>query len=106
MKEIYNRSWVDVRVGRTIQVWNGCAAQPAPGGRRYDRNEQQEREKAYDQALRAVEREVKRAPRLRKGRLEAQNRIVALFARFSANALDLEKETVQILTDDFLPAGA
>jgi hypothetical protein len=37
--------------------------------------------------------------------IAAQERITASFARFSAIALDLEHEAVQLLIDDFLPAG-
>ena len=105
MNQLYSWPWIEAQVAQTIQVWEGCAGQPAPAGRRYSPKEQQKRETAYDLALRDVEREVKRAPRSRKERLKTQSRIVASFARFSATALDLKKETVQILTDDFLPVG-
>jgi hypothetical protein len=55
--------------------------------------------------LQAVEREAKKKPRTRAERLEAQERITASFARFSAAALDLEDDAVELLTDDFLPVG-
>ena len=88
-----------------MQVWSGCAGQSASAGRRYSEKEQQKKEKAYDEALRSVERDLKRAPRTKSERLDTQNRIVASFARFSATALDLEPEMVDLLTNDFLPAG-
>jgi hypothetical protein len=105
MQQIYSWSWVEAQVAQTIEVWHRGAAQPAQEGPRYSLKEQQKREKAYDQGLRAVEREVSRAPRTRAARLERQNRIVASFARFSATALDLDEKTIKLLTDDFLPVG-
>ena len=105
MQPIYSWSWVEAQVDQTIEVWDSGAAHSALNGAQYTRKQQQEREKAYDQGLRAVEREVKRAPRTKADRIKAQDRIVAAFARFSATALDLEAETVNLLTDDFLPVG-
>jgi hypothetical protein len=106
MPQIYSWSWVETQVAQTIEVWEGGTAHSASSGEQYTRKQQQEREKAYDQGLRAVERELKRAPRTKADRLKTQDRIVASFARFSATALDLEAETVHLLTDDFLPVGA
>ncbi len=105
MQQLYSWSWVEAQVAQTIEVWNGCAASSALGGPRYCLKEQQKREKAYDQALRAVEREARKAPRTKAERLETQNRAIASFAQFSATALDLEEETIQLLTNDFLPVG-
>ena len=105
MQPIYSWSWVEAQVEQTIAVWDSPAASSTLDGALYTRKQQQEREKAYDQGLRAVEREVKRAPRTKADRLKTQDRIVAAFARFSATALDLEGETVHLLTDDFLPVG-
>ena len=68
-------------------------------------DEQKQREKAYDKALREVEREAKRKPRTRTERLEAQERITASFGRFSAAALDLPDDAIQLLTGNFLPVG-
>jgi hypothetical protein len=105
MRETFDWSWVEERVAETIEVWNGCAAGSANGGRRYCAEEQTTREKAYDEGLREVEREAKRRPLTRLERLEAQERITASFGRFSAAALDLPDDAVQLLTDDFLPVG-
>jgi hypothetical protein len=106
MKRLYSWPWVQKQVDQTIAVWDGCAARPAPAGLQYNSNEQARREKAYDQGLQEVEREVRRAPRTRAERLEAQSRILSSFARFSAIALDLEDATIKLLTDEFLPVGA
>lgn len=105
MQPIYSWSWVEAQVEQTIAVWDSAAANSTLDGAQYTRKQQQAREKAYDQALRAVEREVKRAPRTKADRIKTQDHIVAAFARFSATALDLEGETVHLLTDDFLPVG-
>lgn len=105
MRETYSWPWVEAQVAQSIDVWNGSAAQPACAAPRYSPAEQKKREKAYDEALRAVEREAKRKPRTRPDRLAAQQRITACFAQFSAAALDLESDAVGLLTDDFLPVG-
>lgn len=106
MPPIYSWSWVETQVAQTIEVWESETAHSALSEAQYTRKQQQVREKAYDQGLRAVERELKRAPRTKADRLKTQDRIVAAFARFSATALDLETEAVHLLTDDFLPVGA
>jgi hypothetical protein len=105
MRQSYSWAWVEAEVAETIKVWNSGAGRPAPRARRYTAKDQQIRETAYDEGLRAVEQEVKRAPRARRERLETQERIVATFARFSAIALDLEGDTIKLLTNDFLPVG-
>ncbi len=105
MQPLYSWSWVEARVAQTIEVWNGGAAQATQDRPQYSPIEQQKREKAYDQGLLAVEQEVKRNPRSKAQRIQAQDRIVASFARFSATALDLEGDAVKLLTDDFLPVG-
>jgi hypothetical protein len=105
MKQFYSWSWVETQVARTIDILNDSAAPSVLGGIQYSLHEQQKREKAYDEALRAVEREAKRTPRNRLERFARQNRITTSFARFSAAALDLEDEAIALLTNDFLPVG-
>jgi hypothetical protein len=105
MRQSYSWAWVEAEVAETIKVWNSGVGRPAPRARLYTAKDQQIRETAYDEGLRAVEQEVKRAPRARRERLETQERIVATFARFSAIALDLEGDTIKLLTNDFLPVG-
>jgi hypothetical protein len=106
MQRLYSWPWVEAQVARTIEVWNDGAARSALGGPRYCVEEQQRREKAYDEALRTVEREVRRTPRSQAERLQTQARITTAFARFSATALGLEKDAIDLLTQDFLPVGA
>lgn len=103
----YNWAWVERQAGETGAAWNECAARRMPDGPRYTAREQQQREKAYDEALDAVERTLKQARRHRDaaGRRATQQRVIELFARFSAAALDLHDDAIALLTDDFLPAG-
>ena len=105
MQQIYSWSWVEAQVAETIAVWKDCASSAELGGPRYSLKEQQRRERAYDEAMRAVEREVKRTPRTKANRLAMQERITAVFAKFSAAALGLEREATELLTEDFLPVG-
>lgn len=105
MQRLYSWPWVEAQVAQTVEIWGDCAGRSALGGPQYCAHEQRKREKAYDEALRVVEREVRRTPRSRKERLETQAQITAAFARFSTTALGLEKEAVDLLTDEFLPVG-
>lgn len=105
MATIYGASWVEKRIEETIELWNASALEPFNAGKRYSPEEQQTRERAYDQGLQAVERELRNAPRTKAERLEVQQRITASFARFSAAALDLDSATINLLTNDFLPVG-
>ena len=104
MQPLYNWSWVEAQVAQTISLWSDSTASPAQSGPRYSPNEQRKREAAYDEGLRAVEREARRA-RSKAERLRTQKRVTAAFARFSAIALDLEDDAIHLLTDDFLPVG-
>ena len=105
MDQIYSWAWIETQVAQTIDVWNACGSQEARGGRHYGPEEQARREEAYDRELQSVEQEVRRAPRAKAERIETQDRLIASFARFSATALDLDGETIKILTDEFLPVG-
>lgn len=107
MNRIYSWPWVEERAAETAMAWNACATDRMPDAPRYSPSMQREREKAYDQGLETVERELKRARgnRSTAGRLETQHRVTAAFARFSAAALDLSDDCIDMLTHDFLPVG-
>jgi hypothetical protein len=94
------------QVARSIDLWNGMPVESAQDGPLYSAKEQEKRERAYDEALAAVEREAKLAARTRAERLEVQDRVIASFGRFAGVALGLEEEAVGLLTHGFLPAGA
>ena len=105
MEKPYSWSWVEHEAARTVAAWENCARRPWPGGPRFSRQEQKIREKAYDEGLRAVERETRKAPRTKADRLDAQRRVVAVFPGFAATVLGLEEGAVDLLTRGFLPAG-
>jgi hypothetical protein len=105
MEQRFSRSWVEERVEECIELWEACALCSMPLSPRYTRKEQRKREEAYDQGLRAVQREARRAARTPAEQFLAWQRIVALFPRFAAAALGLEGDTVQLLTGGFLPLG-
>ena len=105
MDRLYSWAWVEAQVARTIEVWNAGDGWSALGGVQYSLQEQERRENSYDEALRAVERELKRTPRSKTEQLQTESRITAVFARFSATALGLEPDAIDLLTHDFLPVG-
>lgn len=86
-------------------MWKSCAVRKATPARRYSAAEQNQREKAYDDGVSAVERELKRTRRTMGERQSAQNRIIAAFGQFATLALGLEGEAVQLITNDFVPVG-
>jgi hypothetical protein len=110
MRTLYDNAWMEAEASLTGQVWQRCVSASLPPGPRITSSEQRTREKAYDEGLRAVEREVKRAPRSRaRSREEKQathDRILHAFGRFSATALDLDPTAIDLLTHGFLPVGS
>ncbi len=111
MLQEFSWPWVQSQAAQTANAWNHCAALPLPAAPHFGSLQQNQREKAFDEAVRAVEHDVKRVPvtrpsLTRSDRLAAQRRITASFARFAATALDLEDAAISLITNDFLPAGA
>ena len=105
MRELRGSAEVEVYVGQASELWGRCALGILPALPRFTRGEQRKREKAYDEGLRAVQREARRAPRTTAGRVQMRERIVAVFPGFAAIALGIEGEANQLLTDGFLPMG-
>ena len=105
MENRFHSSWVEAQVASCAKVWTRCASDPPSLEPQYSRRDHEAREIAYDAELRAVEWEARRAARHKDESSVSQDRILASFARFAVNALDLEPETVALLTGDFLPAG-
>ena len=105
MEQRYCWDWVEAQVERSIKLWNLCPMPSIPASIRYSVKEQRTHEKAYDDGLRAVQREARRVPRNREGRGLARERIVAVFPQFASAALDLGEEQVALITSDFLPVG-
>ena len=105
MEMSYTAGWVDAQVAQTIPQWDRCALPSLPASVRYTPKEQRTHEKAYDQGLRAVRREARRAPRTRSERLASQQRIVQLFPGFASVALGLNDEQNDLITGRFLPVA-
>jgi hypothetical protein len=96
--ETYDWAWVETQVDRTVDAWHGSAGVSASRARQYSPEEQRVNAIAYDAALLEIEEALRRPP-------VAQDRVVAAFARFSANALGLDREATGLLTDGFVPVG-
>lgn len=103
--ESYDWKWVEAQVALTVETWSASAnGRPQDAGR-YTAAEQAAHEQAYDEALHEVESELEHSPEHAEEQVERQNRIVAAFARFSASALHLDKDSIGVLTREFLPVG-
>jgi hypothetical protein len=103
--ETYGWPWMEAQVEQTVELWHESAAASTRNARRYSHREQEEHEKAYDEALNAVEADLQWVPGSEAERLGTHERIVASFAQFSARALDLNGEAIELLTREFLPIG-
>jgi len=95
--ETYDSAWVDAQVQNTVELWRESAAQSQQNLPHYSPSEHAKNEQAYDEALTAVEEDLEQ--------IGFEDRIVASFARFSAKALHLDSEAIDLLTHEFLPAG-
>ena len=102
--ETYDDGWVNAQVTRTVEVWHDCATGVVQNPQRYSISEQDMREQAYDEALSSVEKDLQRAA-TKLDRILLRERFVGSFARFSAKALNLEGEAIDLLTREFLPVG-
>lgn len=90
---------------QTAGLWNGCARSSLPALPRLTPKQQRLREKAFDQGLSAVEGEARRKPRSQAEKQAVQQRLTTLFPRFAAAALGFDAETIDLLTQGFLPIG-
>src|SRR5579872_529124 len=105
MAAFYNDCWVAAEVSRCTELWRERAASPSQLAPLYSTRDHEARESAYDAALHEVEWEAKRLAPSPRTRAAAESRMIAAFARFAQNALDLHQEQIGFLTDHFLPAG-
>lgn len=101
----FDDSWIATQADRTAQRWDACANLPIPNAPLYGAAEHARREAAYDRSLDSVEREIKSAPRSKTERLAVQDRLVPSFGQFAAAAMGLDPEAIDLITNDFLPAG-
>jgi hypothetical protein len=105
MERGYNWAWVESAVSASIADWNSSADSAIQDSERFSCRDQELKEAAYDEALRSVEREAKRARLGKADRRQAQRNIVAIFPRFASLALGLEDDAIHLLTDGFFPVG-
>lgn len=101
MEPIGSQSWVRAQTAHNMSEWRRCAGSWCHSTPRFTEHNQRMRESAYDRGLRAVER-CATSPSA-SGRV--QQKLIASFARFAAEALDLGHDSVKVLTKGFLPVG-
>jgi hypothetical protein len=94
--EMYGVAWVESQVAQATELWLDASGDCYPGAVSYGQKEQEQREHAYDEALTEVESGLQNKP---------QEQLVASFGRFAARALDLDAESIHLLTQQFLPIG-
>jgi len=95
--------WVLAQVERRMDDWRRSAGEWSHRAPRFTARAQRRREKAYDRALRTVERHLQHASPSDSAR--TRHRFIAAFARFAAEAMDLGPQAVDLLTSGFLPVG-
>jgi len=103
--ETYDWPWVETQAAQTADVWHESAGVSAPRARLYSLEEQQVNEDTYDEALLEVEKALWAPPLTREARTCTEDRIVASFAKFCAEAMELDGEATELLTNQFLPIG-
>ncbi len=103
MTSVGNWIWVEAQTGLASELWKQVSGPWWQPGAPYTHGAQRKREKAYDRALREVQRE---AGASRRNPARTQERLISTFARFAAHALDLDGAAIALLTDGFLPVGA
>jgi hypothetical protein len=103
MESLLTEHWLENQIRTTADLWRRSAGpwgEPSPA---FTPRAQRARERAYDRALREVQRLARGSAR--NPVEDTESRLVAAFARFAAHALDLGPESVDLLTDSFLPVG-
>ena len=103
--ETYDDAWVTAQVAHTIEAWHDSGWRPSQRAHLYGSAEQENRERAYDEALQAAERELRLPPETSPEQSGMEDRLVASFGQFAARALDLDGEAINLLTQEFLPVG-
>jgi hypothetical protein len=105
MTQRFRWEWVQRAVSETMLFWNSCSGGTALTGHTYTPAEQNARERAYDEALEIAESQARCATETRWVNSQLRQHLITAFGRFSAEALALDKQTVSLLTDAFLPIG-
>jgi len=105
MLETFNWPWVESLTARTAAAWSACAGLPVPSAARFSPREQSQREKIFDKAVRAVEREIPGVPLAPIDNARLRLRLAEVFPKFATAALGLESTAAHFISNDFLPAG-
>ena len=103
MDSLLTERWLDAQVQHTAALWHASAGpwvHPSPS---FTLHAQRHRERAYDSALRDVQRLTRASVRTAPNQTEAH--LIAAFASFAAHALDLGPDAIDLLTHSFLPVG-
>ncbi|HKO11769.1 MAG TPA: hypothetical protein VJV22_07365, partial [Acidobacteriaceae bacterium] len=103
MDSLCNPRWVPAQVERRMEDWRRSAGEWSHRAPRFTARAQRHREKAYDRALRTVERQLQHASPSDSAR--TRHSLIASFARFAAEAMDLGPQAVDLLTGGFFPAA-
>jgi len=103
MGTVCSPEWVREQVAKSKGAWRRAGGGERQGAPRFAVETQRRREQAYDRSLRAVERVARDAAG--SDRAQTQQELIACFARFAAEALDLGPEAIELITGGFLPAG-
>jgi hypothetical protein len=105
MQQSFSWSWVQTQVEETAALWQACADRNPASSRVYSRQDQRQREQAYDRALAEVEKDARTEASSATARAELLARTTQSVSRFSAHALDLPPEGIKLLADDLVPVG-
>src|SRR6266516_3225226 len=93
-------------VEESIAAWHQSSTQFPSLGRHYSEDEQQQRERLFDLAIKAAQAELQTLPRTRSERTETYGRLTSLAARLARFVLDLDDPYFESsLRDDFSKVG-
>jgi hypothetical protein len=93
-------------VEESIAAWHGGSKELPELGRRYTEDEQRQRERLFDCALEAAERELQTQPEIASDRNVVYGRLTSAVARIATLALDLDDPYLEsLLRDEFSKIG-
>lgn len=103
MDPLCSPPWVAAQVAAATESWRRSAGESPHRARQFSARAQRRREKAYDRTLHAIERHAQHASA--SGAPRTRQKLISSFAQFAAEALDLGRDAVDVLTGGFLPVG-
>lgn len=106
MDPLCSAPWVLAQVAAVTDSWRRSAGDWPHRAPHFHARAQRRREKAYDRALHTVERCAQHAsPGRPSDAPRTRQKLISSFAQFAAEALDLGRDAVDVLTGGFLPVG-